>query len=69
MLEIIEDESGSIYAAGRGIFGKLIKNNFGKTVYQSLMDKIPDSINPYNQAFWGAVKQNLIYFCIQERDF
>ena len=68
--KIIEDESGSIYAAGRGIFGKLIKNNFGKTVYQSLMDKIPDSINPYNQAFWGAVKQKSnLFLYTRERVF
>ena len=68
--KIIEDESGSIYAAGRGVFGKLIKNKFGKTVYQSLMDKIPDSINPYNQAFWGAVKQKSnLFLYTRERVF
>lgn len=68
--KIIEDESGTIYAAGRGVFGKLVKNKFGETIYQSLMDKIPDSINPFNQAFWGAVKQKSnLFLYTRERVF
>ncbi len=68
--KIIEDENGLIYAAGRGVFGKLVKNKFGKTIYQSFMGKIPDSINPYNQFFWGAVKQKSnLFLYTRERVF
>ena len=51
---LLEDQNKNIYAAGGGFFGKIIDSDFGGSEYVSLMEKIPDTINPYIQVFWGV---------------
>ena len=59
---LLQDNDNVIYAAGNGFFGKIENDVFGKTTYNSLMEKLPDSINSLNQVFWGGVsKENSIY--------
>ena len=59
---LVEDSENNLYAAGRGFFGKIVNGPYGNSEYLSLMEKIPDSINPYTQVFWGGVnKENSIY--------
>ena len=59
---LVEDSQNNLYAAGRGFFGKIVNGPYGNSEYLSLMEKIPDSINPYTQVFWGGVnKENSIY--------
>ena len=52
---IIEDEKGQVYVAGGGFFGRIFDNAYGNSEYSSLMNKLPDSINPYNQFYWGGL--------------
>lgn len=54
---LLEDEDNTLYAAGNGFFGTIRTNSFGKTEYRSLLEKIPDSINPYELIFWGGVQK------------
>ena len=43
---------------------------YGDSEYSSLMEKLPDSINPYNQVFWGGVnKESEIYLYSRELIF
>ena len=67
---LVEDSENNIYAAGRGFFGKIVNGAYGSSEYLSLMEKIPDSINPYNQVFWGGVnKDNSIYLYTRDLIF
>lgn len=67
---LLEDSEMNIYAAGSGFFGKISRNSYGNSEYSSLMEKLPDSINPYNQVFWGGVnKENEIYLYSRELVF
>ena len=67
---LVEDSENNIYAAGRGFFGKIVNGAYGSSQYLSLMEKIPDSINPYNQVFWGGVnKDNNIYLYTRDLIF
>ena len=67
---LIEDSENNIYAAGRGFFGEIVNGAFGSSQYLSLMEKIPDSINPYDQVFWGGVnKDNNIYLYTRDLIF
>ena len=67
---LLEDSEMKIYAAGRGFFGKISRNSYGDSEYSSLMQKLPDSINPYNQVFWGGVnKESEIYLYSRELIF
>ncbi len=67
---LVEDSEDNIYAAGRGFFGKIVNGAYGSSEYLSLMEKIPDSINPYNQVFWGGVnKDNNIYLYTRDLIF
>ena len=67
---LVEDSEMNIYAAGRGFFGKILRNSYGDSEYSSLMGKLPDSINPYNQVFWGGVnKESEIYLYSRELIF
>ena len=67
---LVEDSENNIYAAGRGFFGKIVNGAYGSSQYLSLMEKIPDSINPYNQVFWGGVnKGNSIYLYTRDLIF
>ena len=61
---IIEDDKGQIYVAGGGFFGLVSENAYGNSEYLSLMDKLPDSINPYNQFYWGGLsdKSNIYLY-------
>jgi len=67
---LVEDSENNIYAAGRGFFGKIVNGAYGSSQYLSLMEQIPDSINPYNQVFWGGVnKDNNIYLYTRDLIF
>ena len=67
---LLEDQNNNIYAAGGGFFGKIIDSDFGGSEYVSLMGKIPDTINPYIQVFWGGVnKENDIYLYTRDLIF
>ena len=67
---LLEDQNKNIYAAGGGFFGKIIDSDFGGSEYVSLMEKIPDTINPYIQVFWGGVnKENDIYLYTRDLIF
>ena len=67
---LLEDSEMNIYAAGRGFFGKISRSSYGDSEYSSLMEKLPDSINPYNQVFWGGVnKESEIYLYSRELIF
>ena len=67
---LLEDSDMNIYAAGRGFFGKISRNSYGDSEYSSLMEKLPDSINPYNRVFWGGVnKESEIYLYSRELIF
>jgi hypothetical protein len=64
---IIEDDKGQIYVAGGGFFGLINDNAYGNSEYLSLMDKLPDSINPYNQFYWGGLSDKTdIYLYTRE---
>ena len=67
---LLEDTEMNIYAAGSGFFGKIERNSFGDSEYVSLMQRLPDSINPYSQVFWGGVnKDKEIYLYTRELIF
>lgn len=64
---LLEDKNGNLYAAGRGFFGRVEKGPYGDSEYNSLMEKIPDSLNAYSQVFWGGiVKGKDIYLYSRE---
>ena len=54
---LLEDKDNNMYAAGNGFFGRIRTNAFGQTEYASLLERIPDSINPYNLIFWGGIQK------------
>ena len=67
---LVEDSENNLYTAGRGFFGKIVNGPYGNSEYLSLMGKIPDSINPYDQVFWGGVnKDNSIYLYTRDLIF
>ncbi|MEK9613551.1 MAG: SpoIIE family protein phosphatase [Flavobacteriaceae bacterium] len=68
--KLIDDQEGKVFAAGVGLLGTLEKDPYGNTFYQSIISQIPDSINPYQQVFWGALKQDSrLLFYTRERVF
>ena len=48
---IIETETGEIFVSGPSVLGVLFYNEFATKEYFSLLNQIPDSINPYQQNF------------------
>ena len=67
---LVEDSKNNLYTAGRGFFGQIVNGPYGNSEYLSLMGKIPDSINPYDQVFWGGVnKDNSIYLYTRDLIF
>ena len=67
---LVEDSENNLYTAGRGFFGQIVNGPYGNSEYLSLMEKIPDSINPYDQVFWGGVnKDNSIYLYTRDLIF
>ena len=62
---LLEDQNKNIYAAGGGFFGKIMNSDFGGSEYVSLMEKIPDTINPYIQVFWEVLTKKMTFICIR----
>ncbi|MBF11214.1 MAG: hypothetical protein CMC63_03190 [Flavobacteriaceae bacterium] len=67
---LLEDNNKNIYTAGAGFFGKIIDSEYGGSKYASLMEKLPDTINPYIQVFWGGVsKEEDVYLYTRDLIF
>ena len=60
---LVQMDDGTIYVTGFAHFSRLVENKFGLMEMESLMNKLPDSIDYRLQQIWGMTElNNKIYF-------
>ena len=60
---LLQMDDGTIYVTGYGHFSRLVKNEYGMMEMESLMNKLPDSIDYRLQQIWGMTDlNNKVYF-------
>ena len=60
---LLQMDDGTIYVTGYGHFSRLVENKFGLMEMESLMNKLPDSIDYRLQQIWGMTQlDNKVYF-------
>lgn len=59
---LVSDHKGTIYAGGIDDFGRLVSNNYGNTIYESLSSLINDSIK-ITSVWKTYADSQYIYFC------
>ncbi len=64
-----KDNSGRIYVGGVNEFGYLSPDQKGKMIYNSLLGKLPDSINNFQDVWNTIVINDEVYFCTYENIF